>query len=210
MLNMFNKLSNKVIYLILAGLFLIAGGTVVLYIYRIFNETIFTIVLFVCLMAFSTFTSVLMQRSMMKKMDKKRRSETYTFDKEIKFLKPLKEMKVNYGHAEIYLENKTLYSLFHIKDGNLFFSEEQESVKFKVDTKKYDKAIQFYLFDNSNIDLYRKITILNYQAEKFYVASFLVDYENKTLYQTDNVARNEIYEEVYQDFLNLIGMKKMM
>ena len=79
-----------------------------------------------------------------------------------------------------------------------------------INVKKYDKAIQFYLFDDSNMSLYRKITILNYQAEKFYVASFIVNNENKSLYQTDNVARNEVYEAVYEEFLNLIGIKKMM
>ena len=66
------------------------------------------------------------------------------------------------------------------------------------------------MFDKSNIDLYRKISILNYQAEKFYVASFIVDFENKNLYQTDEVKRTEIYEKVFEDFLNLIGIKKMM
>lgn len=210
MLNMFSKLSNKVVYLILGGLALISAGVVFLYIYKIINETLFTIFLFICLMCFSMLTSLLMQRGMLKKMDKKRRSQLYTFNEEIKFNKPLKTAKVNYGNAEYYLENKTLYSLFHIKDGALFFSEEQEAVKFKVDPKKYDKAIQFYMFDKSNIDLYRKISILNYQAEKFYVASFIVDFENKNLYQTDEVKRTEIYEKVFEDFLNLIGIKKMM
>jgi hypothetical protein len=161
-------------------------------------------------MTFSTFTSQLWQRHFQKKLDNKRKGKVYTYSQELELENPLKHLKANYGTIDLYLENKTLYSLFHIKDGALFFSEEQEAVKFKVDPKKYDKAIQFYMFDKSNIDLYRKISILNYQAEKFYVASFIVDFVNKNLYQTDEVKRTEIYEKVFEDFLNLIGIKKMM
>ena len=93
-----------------------------------------------------------------------------------------------------------------VTDAETFFSNDQQQVKYNVDTKKYNRLIQFYLFDVKDYDYFRKISIINYQSDKFYVASFIVDDESKTIYQSDNVARNEEYEPIYKEFLKLINV----
>ena len=207
MLNLFKNLSNKKILLISGGLLLLMVGVVVLYIFKIFNETVFTIILFLLIMLFSSFTSTLMQRKIQKRLEDKKKSQMYTYTSELAFSEPTKRLKANYGLVDLYLEERVLYVLIKVKDTDVFFSKEQQQVKYNIDTKKYDKLIQFYIFDTKDHELYRKISIINYQAEKFYVGSFICDNETKTIYQTDNVKRNEEYKLIYNQFLKLINVE---
>ena len=206
MFNFFNNLSKKKIILISIGLVLLMGLVTVLYIYNIVNDTVFTVVLFILLITFSTFTSTLFQRHLTKKMLDKKKGTNLTITRPISFINPLKQIKANYGEVQIYLENKVLYSLVLVNNTEIFFSEEQQQVKYNVDKKKYDKMIQFYLFDVKEYDLFRKISILNYQSKNFYVGSFIVDNTNKVAYQTDKVLPNKEYKEVYDKFISLLGL----
>ena len=107
---------------------------------------------------------------------------------------------------DLYLEDKALYSLIKVNDVELFFSEDQQQIKFNIDKKKYDKLIQFYIFDTKDESLFRKISILNYQSKTFYVGSFIVNEISKTIYQTDNVKPNDEYQNLYNHFLELINV----
>ena len=205
MLNLFKSLSNKKIILISILLLLLMVGVVVLYAFNLLNEPIFLVVMFVLLMTFSTFTSQLWQRHFQKKLDNKRKGKVYTYSQELEFENSLKHLKANYGTIDLYLEDKTLYTLISIDNAEEFFATEKQ-VKYNVDKKKYDKLIQFYVFDEKDSDLFRKIIILNYQAKNFYVGSFIVNKMEKTIYQTDKVAPNEEYNDIYQNFLKLLNV----
>jgi hypothetical protein len=157
-------------------------------------------------MVFSTISSALMQRKLLKKMNNKKRGQNINFSNELEFKNPLKEFKLNYGKVELYLENKVLYSLIKVEDPVIFFSDEQQKQTYNIDSKKYNKAIQFYVFDTLDDNLFRKISIFNYQAKNFYVASFIIDYNEKVFYQTDNVKPNEEYKDLYDNFIKLITL----
>ena len=206
MLNLFKSLTNKKIILISVGLLLLMAVVVVLYAFSLINETFFLIGMFVLLMVFSSLTSQLWQRHFQKKMDNKKKGKTYTFNNELSFTKPLKTLKANFGTVDLYLEDKALYSLIKVNDVELFFSEDQQQIKFNIDKKKYDKLIQFYIFDTKDESLFRKISILNYQSKTFYVGSFIVNEISKTIYQTDNVKPNDEYQNLYNHFLELINV----
>ena len=206
MRNIFEKLTNKKIILLSLGLVLLMALVTLLYVYKIVNETIFTIVIFLLLITFSTFTSTLFQRHLTKKMDEKKKGKKYTITKSLAFDIPFKELKANFGSVSLYLENKVLYSLVKVDDPDLFFSEEQQQVKYNIDKKKYNKMIQFYLFDVKDYNLFKKISIINYQSKNFYVGSFIVDNDNKIIYQSDAVPTNDEYKEVYNNFLKLLGL----
>lgn len=202
---MFNKLSNKTIWILLGVDLILAIGVIVLYFYKLFNETIFVILLFVILITFSTLSSTLMQRSLTKKMENKRKGKPYYYqNEEIILDKPLKEFKANYGKIELYLEDRVLYSLIKVTDANVFFSDSQQEIKYNVGEKKYDRAVQFYLFYTNESNLFRKISVFNYQAKNFYIASFIVDEKIKSLYQTDNVKPNEDFQKNYDRFIELL------
>lgn len=205
MLNLFKSLSNKKIILISILLLLLMVGVVVLYAFNLLNEPIFLVLMFVLLMTFSTFTSQLWQRHFQKKLDNKRKGKVYTYSQELELKNPLKHLKANYGTIDLYLEDKTLYTLISIDNAEEFFATEKQ-VKYNVDKKKYDKLIQFYVFDEKDNHLFRKIIILNYQAKNFYVGSFIVNKMEKTIYQTDKVAPNEEYNDIYQNFLKLLNV----
>ncbi len=205
MFNLFKSLSNKKIVLISILLLVLMAGMVVLYAYSLVNETIFIVIMFILLMTFSTFTSQLWQRHFQKKLDDKKKGKVYTYTNELKFENPLKHLKANYGTIDLYIENKTLYTLITINNAEEFFATEKQ-VKYNVDKKKYDKLIQFYVFDEKDNYLFRKISILNYQAKNFYVGSFIVNKMEKTIYQTDKVAPNEEYSDIYQNFLKLLNI----
>ena len=208
MLNIFNKLSNKKILLISGLLILLMVGVVLLFTFNVITETVFTIIFFILIILFTSLTSTLIQRRIQKRMEDKKKGKMYSYSSELAFDKPLKSLKANYGNVDLYLENKTLYVLITVNDAQIFFSEEQQQVKYNVDTKKYDNLIQFYIFDNKDYEYFRKISIVNYQADKFYVGSFIKDEENKTIYQSDNVKRNELYESIYNKFLKLINVNE--
>lgn len=205
MLNLFKSLSNKKIILISILLLLLMVGVVVLYAFNLLNEPIFLVLMFVLLMTFSTFTSQLWQRHFQKKLDNKRKGKVYTYTQELELKNPLKHLKANYGTIDLYLEDKTLYTLISIDNAEEFFATEKQ-VKYNVDKKKYDKLIQFYVFDEKDNHLFRKIIILNYQAKNFYVGSFIVNKMEKTIYQTDKVVPNEEYNDIYQNFLKLLNV----
>ena len=208
MLNIFNKLSNKRILLISGLLILLMVGVVLLFAFNIITETVFTIIFFLLIITFTSLTSLLIQRRIQKRMEDKKKGKLHYYTSDIEFNKPLKRLKANYGNVDLYLENKTLYVLVTVNDTQIFFSEEQQQIKYNVDTKKYDNLIQFYIFDSKDYEYFRKISIVNYQADKFYVGSFIKDEETKTIYQSDNVKRNELYETIYNNFLNLININE--
>ena len=202
---MLNKYSNKQLLLFLILDFLLGCLVLVLYIFKLIPEVVFIVGLFILLMIFSTFSSALMQRKLIKKMNNKKRGQNINFVDKLEFKNPLKELKLNYGKVELYLENKVLYSLIKVDDPVIFFSDEQQKATYNVDSKKYNKAIQFYIFDTLDDNLFRKISIFNYQAKNFYVASFIVDYEEKVFFQTDKVEPNNDYKEIYNNFINIIS-----
>ena len=207
MFNLFSKLTKKQILLICGILLLLMVGVITLYIFNLISETIFTVLLFILIIVFTSLTSTLIQRKIEKRMEDKKKGKLLTFEGDLSFSKPLKTIKSNYGKVELYLNNNILYALIHVRDAETFFSEEQQQVKYNVDTRKYNKLIQFYIFDNKDYNLFRKISIINYQSDKFYVGSFIADYELKTIYQSDNVKRNEEYEPIYNEFLKLINVE---
>ncbi len=206
MFNLFKGLSNKKIILISIILLLLMAGVVVLYSYKLLNETFFLIIMFVLLMSFSTLTSQLWQRHFEKKLAEKKKGKIYTFNSSVYLKNTTKSLKSNFGTVDLYLENKTLYTLITVNDSEAFFSEESQQVKYNIDRKKYDRLIQFYLFDVKDISLLRKISILNYQSKNFYVGSFIVDNINKTIYQTDDVKPSEEYQNLYDNFLKLLDL----
>ena len=206
MFNLYAKTSSKRVLLYFLASLLLMGGVIVLYIFRLISETFFTIGLFILLMISSTFTSTLIQRRVQKKMENKKKGITYTALKGVGFNNPLKRIKTNYGKVDLYLEERCLYSLIVVRDAESFFSEDQQQVKFNIDQNKYDKLIQFYIFDIKDISLFRKISIINYQAKNFYVGSFISDEVNKEIYQTDYIEPNEDYKEVYTKFIELLNL----
>lgn len=208
MFNLFRNLSNKKIILLAAITFILSACVVVVYaLTDILNETAFMIILFILIMIFSTFTSTLMQRSIEKRIDNKKKGQKYKY-KELTFDKPYKTIKANFGDLELQLLEKTLYVLIKVKDTDAFFSEEQQQVKYGVDKKKFDHLVQFYIFEDKDSALFRKISILNYQAKNFYVGSFIYSDIEKTIYQTDKVLPNEEYQILYDKFFELISIEK--
>ena len=202
---MLSKFSNKKLILFLGIDLLLSAIVIVLYFFKLIPEVVFIVALFILLMFFSTVSSVLMQRRLLKRMNDKKKGIDITFNEKLEFKNPVKELKLNYGKVELYLENKILYSLIKVEDSNTFFSDDADKATYNIDSKKYNKTIQFYFFSSPEDNLYRKISIFNYQAKNFYVASFIVDYENKVFYQTDKVDPNEEYIEAYNNFLKLIA-----
>ena len=208
MLNLFNKLTTKKILIYCGILLLIMLGVIVLYVYNLLPETAFTIIFFLLIITFSSLTSTIINRRIEKKMTDKKKSEIYSVAGELEFDKSLKSLKANYGTADLYLENKALYVLIKINDAEVFFSEEQQQLKYNVDKNKYDKLIQFYIFNEKDYNYFRKISVINYQSKNFYVGSFIFNDINKTIYQSDNVERNEEYKAIYENFLKLINVIK--
>lgn len=208
MFNLFNRLTKKQIQLVCGILLVLMVGVIALYVFELISETIFTILLFILVIVFTSLTSTLIQRKIEKKMEDKKKGKVLSYEGKLSFSKTLKTLKTNYGDVELYLSNMVLYALIHVDSAEVFFSEEQQQVKYNVDTKKYNKLIQFYIFSSKDYHYFRKISIINYQAEKFYVASFIVDEETKTIYQSDNVKRNEEYEPIYNEFLKLINVNE--
>ena len=208
MLNIFDKLTTKKI-LIICGLLLLGMiGVIVLYIFRIIPEVAFTILLFLMIITFSYLTSTMINRRIQKKMIDKKKSKVYPYSGQLEFEKSLKSLKANYGTVNLYLENKVLYVLIKVKDADIFFSEEQQQIKYNVDKNKYNKLIQFYIFDDKDSEYFRKISVINYQSKNFYVGSFINNEINKTIYQSDNVERNEDYQAVYDNFFKLLNINK--
>ena len=208
MFNLFKNLSKKQILFICGGLLLLMVGVIVLYIFNLITETFFTVGLFLLIIFFTSLTSSLIQRKIEKKLEDKKKGKIHKFEGNLSFDKPLKVLKSNYGNVEVYVADKVLYALVKVESAEIFFSEEQQQVKYNVDTKKYNKLIQFYLFDVNDYAYFRKISIINYQSDKFYVASFIADYELKTIYQSDDVKRNAEYEPIYNEFLKLINISE--
>lgn len=208
MFNLYTKSSSKKVILYFLASLLLIGGVIVLYIFKLINETVFTIGLFILLMISSTFTSTLIQRRVQKRIENKKKGILYTVLHEVEFNNPLKRIKTNYGKVDLFLEDKCLYSLITVRDVEAFFSEDQQQVKFNVDQKKYDKLVQFYIFNVKDSSLFRKISILNYQAKNFYVGSFILDDINKEIYQTDYIEPNDEYKGLYENFIKLLSLEK--
>ena len=206
MLNLFGKLTTKKTILFSIILFILMAGVVVLYIFRLINELVFTISLFILIMLFSSLTSSIIHKRVQKRLENKKKGKPYTVINPVEFNNPLKRIKTNYGKVDLYLEDKVFYSLIIVRDSDAFFSENQQQIKFNIDQKKYDKLIQFYIFGEKDINLFRKISIINYQAKNFYVGSFILDDTNKVFYQTDYIEPNEDYKEIYDNFIKLLNI----
>ena len=208
MFNLFKNLSNKLIVILAIVTFVLSGGVVLLYAFTdILDSTAFTIILFVLLMIFTSFTSTLINRSMDKRMDNKRKGPKLNY-KELCLKSPDKTIKANFGNLELQVVDKVLYVLIKVSDVDSFFSEDQQQIKYGIDKKKFNKLVQFYVFDEKNSALFRKISILNYQAKNFYVGSFMYNDKEKTIYQTDKVLPNEEYQKLYDNFLELLSITK--
>lgn len=207
MLNIFKNLTTKKKLIISGVIFLLMAGVVTLYVFELINDTLFTIGLFILLMIFTTITSSIIQNRMQKRLENKKKGKPYTFSDSFKLKNITKQIKTDYGTIDLYLENRVLYSLIMINDGEAFFNS-QHQVKFDIDQKKYNKLIQFYVFDKKDENLFRKISIINYQAKNFYVGSFIIDNLNNTIYQTDKVIPNEEYKKVFDNFIKLLELEQ--
>lgn len=207
MLNIFKNLTTKKKLIISGVIFLLMAGVVTLYVFELINDTLFTIGLFILLMIFTTITSSIIQNRMQKRLENKKKGKPYTFSDSFKLKNITKQIKTDYGTIDLYLENRVLYSLIMINEGESFF-DSQHQVKFDIDQKKYNKLIQFYVFDKKDENLFRKISIINYQAKNFYVGSFIIDNLNNTIYQTDKVIPNEEYKKVFDNFIKLLELEQ--
>ena len=147
MFNLFKSFSAKKILLFCGIILLLMVGVIILYIYRLLPETAFTIIFFLLIIVFSSLTSTLVNRRIEKKMYDKKKSEVYSVTSDLEFSRSLKTLKANFGTIDLYLENKVLYVLIKVNDADVFFSEEQQQVKYNVDKNKYDKLIQFDYID---------------------------------------------------------------
>ena len=210
MVNFFQKLKNKQIVLFIIIDLLIGAGIVTLYFFKLIPQIVLTIGVFLVLITSSSFSSMLMSRHFQKKLDKKRRGKLYQVNDELKLKGKIKEFEVNYGKVQFFFESKNIYNLSYITNQEIFFSDEQENIKLNIDETKYNKSFQFFVFDSKRMDLYRKISILNYQAKRFYVASFMYDSELKTIYQTDAVLPNEEFQKLYKRFIQLLDLEEKM
>ena len=208
MLNLFKSFSVKKILFFCGVILLLMVGVIILYVYKLLPETVFTITFFLLVIVFSSLTSTLVNRRIEKKMYDKKKSAVYSVTGDLEFSRSLKSLKANFGTIDLYLENKVLYVLIKVNDADVFFSEEQQQVKYNVDKNKYDKLIQFYIFDEKDYNYFRKISIVNYQSNNFYVGSFIFNEINKTIYQSDNVARNDEYKVIYDNFFELLNINK--
>ena len=113
MLNIFGKLTTKNIFIICGSLLVGMIAVIVLYIYQLLPEIVFTILMFLMLVTFSSLISTMINRRMEKKMFDKKKSQLYKYCGELEFDKNLKSLKANYGTVNLYLENKVLYVTNH-------------------------------------------------------------------------------------------------
>ena len=206
----FNGLSNKKILLLILSLMLIGAGFIVLYVFKLIENTLFIILLFIVLVTTSSLSSLLMNRHYQKKLDKKKRGKMYYTTNGLSLVGNTKEYVVNYGKVQFYFEKNVIYNLSIITNPELFFSDNQEEIKLKIDEKKYQKSVQFFVFDSKRKDLYRKISILNYQAKRFYVGSFIYDEKTQLFYQTDAVKPDKEFEPLIARMLELLNLLEKM
>ena len=68
MFNLFSKLMKKQILLICGILLLLMVGVITLYIFNLISETIFTVLLFILIIVFTSLTSTLIQRKIESRM----------------------------------------------------------------------------------------------------------------------------------------------
>lgn len=210
MFRLFRTVSAKKIGLLILVDLILSAAVIVLYIYKLINQTVFTVLLFITLIALSFFTSALTERSFSKRLDKKRMKRKFEINKdEVSFFKPSKVKTTNFGEVSTYNEKNTLFILNKVYKPEIFFSEEQEKYDLKIDYNKYKFVLQFYIFESKDYELIKKIRILNYQAKKFYIASFIYNKENNMLLQTDDVKPNDDYEIKYQEFIELLNAKEI-
>ena len=95
MFNLFNKLSKKQILIICTILLLLMVGVITLYIFNLISETIFTVLLFILIIVFTSLTSTLIQRKIEKKLEDKKKGKLLTFEGDLSFSMPLKTIKSN-------------------------------------------------------------------------------------------------------------------
>lgn len=208
MLNIFKNFTTKKKLILTGIVFFLMIGVVVLYFFRLINDVFFTISLFILIMIFSTVTSSMIQRRFQKRLEEKKKGKPYNFTNNVEFKNPIKTIKANYGKVDLYLENKVLYTLVTVDDAETFFSNDQQQIKFNIDQRKYNKLIQFYIFDIKDSNLFKKISIINYQAKNFYIGSFIIDNFSHQIYQTDKVKPNDEYQPLFDKFIELLELQQ--
>ena len=208
MIKFLQNLKNKYIILFIGLDLLIGAAIILLYYFKLVPQIVLTIGVFLVLITASSLSSIIMNRYFQKKLEKKKRGKLYQIKDNLSLKGKIKEFNVNYGKVQFLFETKYIYNLTIIENPELFFSDQQDEIKLNIDENKYQKSIQFFIFDVNRNDLYRKISILNYQAKKFYVASFMYDSEKKVMYQTDNVEPNEEFKKMFQRFIQLLNIEE--
>lgn len=205
---MFRNKNIKMRYLILGSVvsFLLGAGVVILYINKLITQALFMIGLFILLLIFSSCTSAIFNRLIMKRINKKKKTRKFKVTTNTIDILDAEIIETNYG--KVYLRNisKTMYSLTVVDKPEIFFSDEASNLKSRVESKKFSRSIQFYVFDSSLYDYYNKISVFNYQAKNFYIASFLYDKNNQILKQADNVLPNEEFSEYVEKFHKMMGL----
>lgn len=208
MVNFVKNLKNRQIILFIVIDILIGAAIIALYYFKLVPQIVLTIGVFLVLITGSSLSSLLMNRHYQKKLEKKHRGKLYIVSDDLTLKGKIKEFNVNYGKVQFYFEGKNIYNLSYITNPEVFFSDDQENIKLRIDENKYEKSIQFFVFDNDRQDLYRKISILNYQAKKFYVASFMYDKVTKEIYQTDAVSPGDEFVNLYERFIDLLNFEE--
>lgn len=202
------KLSNKIVLIISGVILLLLVGVILLFAFQIINQTAFIVATFIGLIAFSSATSLLMNRYFQKKLTLKKIGKTYEFEGELNLDVFAKKQDINYGSVNVYFEKKTIYYVTVVKDIKAFFSDVQESINLKIDYKKYDKAIEFYIFEPNDFDEFRKVCMINYQAKNFYVASYVLDKEKHSLLHSENLEPNDEFSPYVERMLELLNVKE--
>jgi len=200
------KLSKKIKIIIIIGLFVFAIALAVLKFANIIDETVFMIFFFICIMGSSTLISSLFNEYFQKKLYAKKKGSTYKYDN-LYFEKPSIVEELNFGIVEIYFEKDIIYNLNIVNDSNLFFAKEKENMKSKIDMSKYKKSIEFYIFKDES-EISKKI-LFNYQGKDFFIASFIINEENKTMYHIDDVMPNEDFKPYYDKMLELLKLEEI-
>ena len=196
---MFRKLNIKTRYLIIISVLSLLASVAValLYLYHVIdNQPLFLILMFIAIFTFTSSTSAMINRLVSKQLDKKRRGKKFSFDMKIDESIFDRVEDHNYGKWYIKFVNKTAYALTVVNDSQIFFSEEASKQDLK--NNKISKSIQFYIFNLKDYSISNtQIKMLNYQAKKFFLQSFIYDENKNILQQVEEVkADNEFYDDV--------------
>ena len=114
----------------------------------------------------------------------------YTFIEEVSFSNPLKTLKSNFGSVSLYLEDKILYVMINVDKSDVFFSEEQQQVKYNVDKKKSAYgAIYTQNYNSKDFSDYNTI-IYGHNMKNGTMFKTLHNYEKEDFFN-ENLARKQ-------------------